>query len=36
MNDVSREIIIYDLMDKYGVDRDVAELMLEDEEENIE
>lgn len=36
MSDVSRELRIYDLMDKHGVDRDVAELLLQDEEENEE
>ena len=33
-DDVEREIKIYDLMDKHNCDRDVAELLLQDREEN--
>lgn len=31
-----REIRLFEIMDKYGVDMDVAELLLQDEEENNE
>lgn len=32
-DDVEREIKLYDLMDKHNCDRDVAELLLQDQEE---
>ncbi|MDR2024490.1 MAG: hypothetical protein LBQ71_14870 [Hungatella sp.] len=35
-DDVEREIKIYDLMDKHNCDRDVAELLLQDQEEKTE
>lgn len=35
-DNVEREIKIYDLMDKHNCDRDVAELLLQDQEEKTE
>lgn len=33
-DDVSQEIKLYEVMDKHGCDRDVAELLLQDQEED--